>query len=200
MIPGFSQEQVSGFMAMISAVVDARLEQRLGNYSTNRQENSPFPTIQNLSLQPPQPSEQSFPVLPGPQLRAEEVGYFDPEYQQEQGSNGSNGPVVNAGKHVFYKDVYFFTNRLKDLAVQRGEADTRAVVSSCLRGTALMWYSMELTDLERDLLRDNTTSLDRWCTTLIKRFKTRTAEALSQLVGQMYSLNDMRHTSPRAFI
>ena len=28
------------------------------------------------------------------QLRAEEVGYFDPEYQQEPGN--PNGPVVNA--------------------------------------------------------------------------------------------------------
>lgn len=208
MIPGFSPEQVKGFMTMISAAVDARLEQRFGNYTANRQENSPFPSIQNLSLQPlehsnqasNQPPDQSFPAPPGPQLRAEEVGYFDPEYQQEHGLNGSNGPVVNAGKHVFYKDVYIFTNRLKDLAVQRGEEDTKAVVSSCFRGSALMWYSMELTDLERDLLRDNTTNLDRWCTTLIKRFKTRTAVALSQMVGQMYSLNDMRHTTPRAFI
>ena len=214
MIPGFSQEQVSGFMTMIAAVVDARLEQRLGNYSTNRQENSPFPSIQNLSLQPLQPPQnqpppnqpseqdprsQSFPEATGTKsshLRAEEVGYFDPEYQQEHGS--SNGPVVNAGKHVFYKDVYIFTNRLQDLAVQRGEADTKAVLSSCLRGSALMWYSMELTELERDLLRD--ANLDQWYTTLIKRFKTRTAVALSQLVGQTYSLNDIRHTSPRAFI
>ena len=122
---------------------------------------------------------------------------IDPEYQQE---HGANAPVVNAGKHVFYKDVYIFTNRLQDLAVQRGEADTMAVLTSCLRGSALMWYSMELTDLGRDLLRASTTSLDQWCDTLVKRFKTRTAVALSQLVGQTYTLNDIRHTSPRAFI
>lgn len=61
-----------------------------------------------------------------------------------------------------------------------------------------MWYSMELTELERNLLRD--AELDRWYTTLINRFKTRTSVALSQLVGQTYSLNDIKHTSPRAFI
>ena len=55
-------------------------------------------------------------------------------------------------------------------------------------------------DLRRLHYRDSTTSLDRWCTTFIKRFKTRTAVALSQLVGQMYSLNDIRYTSPKAFI
>ncbi|KAM0805252.1 hypothetical protein BDR22DRAFT_884789 [Usnea florida] len=144
------------------------------------------------------PPAQSFPSSPGPQLRAEEVGYFDREYQQERGSSESNGPVVNAGKHVFYKDVYIFTNPLKDLAVQRGEADIKAVIASCLRASALMWYSMELTELERDELRD--TNLDHWYTTLIKRFKTRTAVALSQLVGQTYTLIDIRHATPRAFI
>ena len=153
-------------------MVDARLEQRLENYATNRQEDSPFPSIRNLSLQPSQPSNnhpsanQTPPVQiaphqpseqyvsappPGPKLRAEEVGSFDPEYKQEQ---GSNGPVVNVGKHVFHKDVFMFTNRLKDLAVQKGEADPKAVITSCFRGAALVWYSMESTELERDLLRD----------------------------------------------
>ena len=36
LIPGFSQEQVSGLMIIIAATVDARLEQRLGNFNTNR--------------------------------------------------------------------------------------------------------------------------------------------------------------------
>ena len=107
-------------------------------------------------------------------MRAEEVGYFDPEHQQEQG----NGPVVNTGKHVFYRDVYIFVDRLKDLAVTRPNPnDVKRVITACLRGSALMWYSAELTELERDLLRD--LDLDRWYTTLINRFKTRIAVALS---------------------
>ena len=126
-------------------------------------------------------------------MRAEEVGYFDPEHQQEQG----NGPVVNAGKHVFYRDVYIFVDRLKDLAATRPN-DVKRVITACFRGSVLMWYSAELTELERDLLRDS--DLDRWYITLINRFKTRTAVALSQLISQTYSLSDVKHTSPRAFI
>lgn len=199
-IPGFSREQVNDFMTMMSIVMDAKtdakLEQRLGNFNTNRPQNSPIPDPQ------PHYEQQALSNLPDTsqhtntvKLRAEEVGYFDPEYQQEQ---GSSGPVVNAGKHVFYKDVYVFTDRLKDLAAQRGESDIKSVMTACFRGSVLIWYSMELTDLERTLLRD--ANLDLWYTTLIDRFKTRTAVALSQLVGQTYSLADMQHTSPRAFI
>ncbi|KAM0801511.1 hypothetical protein BDR22DRAFT_888412 [Usnea florida] len=227
--PGLSRESSSSLTSWMMATMsanDAMLQQRMDtidakldrltqmmerHFGTNPPENSQSPSIQSppphdppqqSENQPPQqhaplqPPVHSFPAPPSPQLRAEEVGYFDPEYQQEHGS--LNGPVVNAGEYVFYKDVYIFTDRLKDLAVQRGEADIKAVIALCLRGSALMWYYLELTELERGLLRD--ANLDHWYTTLIKRFKTRTAVALSQLVGQTYTLNDILYASPRAFI
>ena len=67
--------------------------------------------------------------------------------RQEQGS--SNVLIVNAGKHVFNKDVYISTNRLEDMAAQRGEVDTKVVLSACFRGSALMWYSIESTNLQQ---------------------------------------------------
>ena len=76
--------------------------------------------------------------------------FFDPKYQQEH--RILNDPVVNAGKHVFYKDVYIFTDRLKDLAVQRRESDVKSVITVYFRGSILMWYLIELTELERTLL------------------------------------------------
>ncbi|KAM0800587.1 hypothetical protein BDR22DRAFT_908148 [Usnea florida] len=91
---------------------------------------------QHSQITPSQPPVQSFPASPGPQLRAEELGYFDPESQQEYGS--SNGPFVNTGKHIFFKDIYIFTNRLKESAVPKGEAGIKAIITSCLRGSALM--------------------------------------------------------------
>lgn len=198
LIPGFSQEQVAGLMTMIGAVVDARLEQRLGNFNTNRQQNTPFPSIE-ASKQHPEPSPpEDTATTANTSLRAEEVGYFDPEFQQEHGN--THGPVVNAGKYVYYRDVYIFVDRLKDLANRKPPDQVKDVITECMRGSALIWYSTELTELERDLLRSSAADLDRWYTTLINKFKVRTAVALSQLSSQTYSFSDMRHTSPRAFI
>ena len=57
LIPGFSQEQMSGLMIMIAATIDAKLEQRLGNFNTNRQQISPFPSIEDRQThQEKQPS------------------------------------------------------------------------------------------------------------------------------------------------
>ena len=190
LVPGFSHEQVNSLMTLFSAMLDSKLEQRFGNFNENRQQSNPIPSIEYPDQQQEQPLYQSYEQPRAPALRAEEVGYFDPEYQ-----NAATGPVVNAGKYVYYRDVYVFVDRLKDLATQH---DVKHVISACFRGSALMWYSMELTDLERTGLRTADPSL--WYTTLIDRFKTRTAVALSQLVGQTYSLQDIKHTSPRAFI
>ena len=87
------------------------------------------------------------------------MGYFDSDYQNEKEYRAINGPVVNAGKHVYYRDIYMFVDRLKDVARQHDGVRVRNVVTECLRGSALMWYSIELTELERDLLRDS--DLDR---------------------------------------
>ena len=57
---------------------------------------------------------------------------------------------------------YVFVDRLKAMAKKN---NVISVISECLRGTALMWYSTELTDLERDLLEES--SLNQWYSALI---------------------------------
>lgn len=60
--------------------------------------------------------------------------------------------MINAGNYVYYRDVYIFVGRLKGLPPQH---DVRQVIeSACFRDSALMWYSVELTETVRDLLRD----------------------------------------------
>ena len=45
-------------------------------------------------------------------FKAENIGYFDPELDEK-----STNLVINIGKYVFYKNVYAFVNRFKNLAV-----------------------------------------------------------------------------------
>ena len=74
-----------------------------------------------------------------PGIRAEDIGYFDPDYQNEKEHGATKGPDVNAGKHVHYRDVYVFVDCLKDLAHQQDGLKIRNVVTECLHGSALMW-------------------------------------------------------------
>lgn len=116
--------------------------------------------------------------------------FFSPEHP-----DGEPGPVANMGKYVCCRDVYVSVNRLKDLDFTH--SDVKAVIPTCLRGTALMWSSIELTEKEKDLLRRSNKD---WYETLIKRFKTRATVARAQLFHQIYALRDVNTISPRAHI
>jgi hypothetical protein len=93
---------------------------------------------------------------PSSRLYAADIGYFNPE-----------GMAIT-GKTVVYTDVFAFTHMLSYLA-ETQQDDIRTAFPLCLRGTALFWYSTELTPLERRLL--SSVPVSEICTSLISRFK-----------------------------
>ena len=69
---------------------------------------------------------------------------------------------------MIYTDVFAFTHMLSYLA-ETQQDDVRIAFPLCLRGTALFWYSTELTPLERCLL--SSVPVSAICAALISRFK-----------------------------
>ena len=63
-------------------------------------------------------------------MKPEEIGYFEPSADGE-------GDVVTSGKTVVYKNVYDFSDRVKDCIEQFSEQDVKTVVLTTLRGDAL---------------------------------------------------------------
>ena len=57
------------------------------------------------------------------QLRSDDVGYFDPSIEGE-------GAIVIVKRHIFYKNVYVFVNRLKNVVGNKNNA-------SAIRGVRL---------------------------------------------------------------
>ena len=48
-------------------------------------------------------------------LRSKYIDYFDSSFEKDKNSKSF---VVNANRHVFYRNVFVFTNRLRDLATK----------------------------------------------------------------------------------
>ena len=46
----------------------------------------------------------------------------------------NNTPIVIVGRHLFYRDVYIFVDRLKDLAKLRPPKKLRTILPKCFRG------------------------------------------------------------------
>ena len=63
-------------------------------------------------------------------------------------------PLYHSGKHTFYRDVYVFVDRMKDVAPVRGEEKLRLALPQCFKNLALYWHSFELSDLQKSFLRN----------------------------------------------
>lgn len=81
---------------------------------------------------------------------SEEIGFFDSDGEMLEGS------ISTIERHVFYRDIYVFVDRLKDMAPLRGEDKLRIVIPQCLRGSAIVWHTTELSDMKKTYLRDVT--------------------------------------------
>jgi hypothetical protein len=88
---------------------------------------------------------------------------------------------------------------LEDLQAIKGEDLVPNNIHASLRGSALDWYTVELTDFERRSLRQ-LPLVDRWYTMLVNRFRLRTSEALGKLTALSFGPAEVyQGRSVRAF-
>ena len=106
---------------------------------------SDAPATQQISMAIGQPGHT--PVV---DLKPETIGFFDPYF-----IDNTAGPVTSLSKHEIYRDIYIFVDRLKDLVNTRPYTYTivKNMIPQCLKNSAKMWYTAELSDYKRDELR-----------------------------------------------
>lgn len=120
----------------------------------------------------------------------QELGYFDPLLDKAFG----DGDVISAGKDTYFRNVHLFIDRIEDVAATKGTSIVRTNVNLSLRGSALKWYTAELSNLERLGLRsDMGNGVQEWCKALRTRFKSSTSEALSKLTSTKYTITNVRN-------
>ena len=61
--------------------------------------------------------------------------------------------MEHAGKDTIFRDVHLFVERVRDIAAVRGHGLVRQNLSTCLKGTALAWYTSKLIPDQKRLLR-----------------------------------------------
>jgi hypothetical protein len=114
---------------------------------------------------------------------ADEIEFFDSNIDDDDS-------VVNVDRHVFYKNIYAFVDRLKNMITIREDDKLRTILSQCFRDAVLIWHFIELFDMKKDLLRQ--ANLASWYQALINRFKERTLATLVTLQSSRYTLTNAR--------
>ena len=116
-------------------------------------------------------------------MKLEEIRYFDPSADGE-------GDVMTSGKTIVYKNVYDFNNRVKDIIKQYSRKEIRVVILTTLRDDTLKWYSNELTETEKTLLR--TSTIGDFLDGLVKRFKIQTPMTTAKLRNAGYGYTEIQ--------
>ena len=126
---------------------------------------------------------------------AEAIGLFWPNYGKEYG----RGAIVQSGKNTIFRDHHLFIQRAKDYLLVEGEQRMRDNLYLCFRGEALEWYTVELIDDSKELVKTGA-GIDQWERKLISRFRRQPAQALRALTTTKYTMEDARlHRSPRVY-
>lgn len=134
-----------------------------------------------------------------PRWNPGDLGFFDPNYDSKSTSMGS--PIEHAGKETYFRDIHLFVERAKDLAVIKGSM-VRENLWTCLRGTALEWWTAELSDAEKRLTKygNPDSDISEWSRLLTARFKEPSHVAIDAVLRERYSLRDASsRREPREF-
>ena len=123
------------------------------------------------------------------------VGFFDPFYNSK---TVDTAPAIkHAGKSTFFRDIHRFIDRVKDVARAKGNVLLRQNLQLYLRGTALTWFTTELTESDKRLITYN---IEEWYRLLLGRWKQPRSQEITVLLREKYSLQDTsRRREPREY-
>ncbi|KAI6245286.1 hypothetical protein HI914_06500 [Erysiphe necator] len=130
------------------------------------------------------------------QIRAQEIGYFEPDVNAIEPVETVNGSTV-------YHNVFSFTARIR-AKVSRSEnspwssTNLAQKLDQCLKGKAELWYTNEISDTTRAGLQ---AGHELWCSELEARFRMPAGEALRELHALKYGIEDVRaRKDPETFV
>ena len=166
----FFSAQLANFFRFMSQVIDSKI--------TELKENSAIESINSYADITDQLQRHIFK-----NWNAKDIEFFD--FVAEETDS-----IININKHVFYRDVYAFTDRFKDIIVIKDDSKLRTIISQCFRESALIWHFIELTNLEKEMLRD--AFLSMWYNVMIKRFKKRISITLINMQTIKYTLENVK--------
>ncbi len=121
-------------------------------------------------------------------FRTSDVKFFDFQLN----SSYESDDVVQIKRNLYYRDVYLFVKRIKNVVIMSETNAVRINLSACLRDSTQVWYTEDLSDLKKKALRTLENDANHWCNALLKKFKKFVAFALNYLIIERYTLNDVR--------
>jgi hypothetical protein len=118
-----------------------------------------------------------------------DLEFFDSIYDEK--FTVTTDSMQHVDKDTYFRDVYLFIDRIKNIAIIKEIETVRNNLYTCLRDTVMIWYTAELFEKAKELVRTKN-NLDVWKRYLIKRFRNRSNVIMIIIIRERYTMNDAR--------
>ena len=102
------------------------------------------------------------------QFRVIDLNFFDFKLNESYDS----GDVVQINKNTYYRDVYFFVKRIKNIVTIIEIEKMKINFSNCFRKIVQIWYIEKLFEFKKKALRSLNENVEKWCNILILKIQT----------------------------
>lgn len=120
---------------------------------------------------------------------AADLGFFDPLYDGKSTATGN--AIEHSGKDTYFRDIHIFIERIRDIAQIKGDLIVRNNLYTCLRGTALTWYTSKLGEEQKRLVKLGN-GVEEWIRVLLKKFRQSPSTAMAAVTRERYTMDDAR--------
>ena len=137
---GFFRQQLTELTQLITSTVQAQFQVQQAQIKQQGQQPNP-----NNSTNP---FDSVVPPAPPNVLKASDIEYFDLDYENKDFF--STSALINAERHIFYKNIYVFIDRLKNLAQIHEIFKIKKIISTYLKKIALIWHFIEFIEIKKN--------------------------------------------------
>ena len=112
--------------------------------------------------------------------------------------NHETNMIVFFNREIIYKEMFVFTNRIKNYVTTLIEFEILTNLSSCFREIALIWWLKKLTQHKRYLFKNDDLSI--LLNAFEKRFKMRFNKVMRKLKNVEFFINETNEISAIEFV
>ena len=183
-IDSFMTDQIDSiFQTIIIIAVIVVVIQKFQHFRQNNQRRDHDISVSNFLIETVANADDEKSIL----KTFENIDYFDSRRENEKNTK----IVVNVDRHVYYKNVFVFIDKLKNFEKKSSDYRVRQFIVECLRENVIIWHKLKLKTIEKNMYRD--VSVNQWCKELIRRFKKRDSQIFKNLQIERYSMSNVRN-------
>ena len=172
-----SFQDIIQFMNTINQILQTTLQALQASISTNQSHS--LSAIQNTSML----------IQQNNKWNAFELEFFDSLYDEK--SSSIDNAIEHSDKDIYFRDVHIFIERIKDIAQIKDEISIRNNLYTCLRDTALTWYTFNLRDDQKRLIKLKK-NVEEWVKVLFKKFRQSFSTVMITVIRKKYTMNDAK--------